>query len=480
MALPPAVASDARVLERRLGAFDAAAIVVSNVIGGGILFTPPLVAAGVPHPWVFLATWVAGGVLALAGAMAYAELAALRPHAGGEYVYLRAAYGRFAAFLTGWTSFVAGFAGAIAASATVLVLYLDRFVPGVADPSPLFAVPIPFVPLAVSRRSVAAIGVIMLFAFVHVRGVGPGRLVTNWLTTLKVLGLLAFIALGLSRGAGSTAYFFQPAGPVVPATWILALLPVMFTYAGWNAATYVAEEIERPSRNIPLALVIGTVGVTVVYLLLNVLYLYVMPVGELATVRGSVLDVVADRLLGKSAGSIMGAISIVSLAAGVNAYTFVGPRVYYAMARDGLFFQAAARVHPRFKTPALSVVAQALWSSVLVLTGSLDALTNYVGFIVTLFSGLAAAAIFVLRAREPQASRPFSALGYPLTPAIFVGVSAVMVANAVYRDPGGSRAGVLVVAAGIPFYWWFRSRAAHRLRPAVEPSENSERRHSIN
>ncbi len=452
----PAPSSTA--LERRLGPFDAAAIIVSNVIGGGILFTPPLIAANVPNPWLFLGIWVAGGCLAFAGAMAYAELAALRPRAGGEYVYLRDAYGRFAGFLTGWTSFVAGFAGSMAASAVVLVLYLDRFIPGVADPTPFFVIPLPFLPLTFSRRTIVAIVSVALFAFVHVRGVGPGRLVSNVLATLKVTALLVFIAVGFSLGAGSSEHLNQIAGAVAPTAWILALLPVMFTYSGWNAAAYMAEEIRNPARSVPLALMLGTAAVTIVYLLLNALYLFVMPVGELATVKGSVLDVVAERLLGAQAGDIMGVVSIISLAAGINAWTFVGPRVYYAMARDGLFFRAAARVHPRFKTPAVSVVAQAFWASVLILTGSLDALTNYVGFVVMLFAGLAVASVFVLRTREPDAARPFKAIGYPFTPALFVVVSVIMVVNAVYQDPGGSRAGVLVVLAGIPLYWWFRKR----------------------
>lgn len=445
-------------LERRLGPFDAAAIIVSNVIGGGILFTPPQVAAGVPNEWLYLAAWAVGGGLAFAGATAYAELAALRPRAGGEYVYLRDAYGRFAGFLSGWTSFVAGFAGALAASAVVLVLYLDRFIPGVADPTPFFVVPLPFLPLTFSRRTLIAIVAVALVALVHVRGVGPGRVVSNVLATAKVIALFVFIAIGFSFGADTSGPLSDTTGIVTPTAWVLALLPVMFTYSGWNAAAYMAEEIRDPGRNLPRALTLGTVAVIIVYLSLNVLYLHVMPVGELATVQGSVLDVVAERLLGARAGDVMGAISIVSLAAGINAWMFAGPRVYYAMARDGLFFAAAARVHPRFRTPATSVVAQAAWASVLILTGSLDALTNFVGFAITLFAGLAVAAVFVLRAQAPDTPRPYKAMGYPFTPALFVIVSAVMVVNAVYRDPGGSRAGMLVIAAGIPLYWWFRRR----------------------
>jgi APA family basic amino acid/polyamine antiporter len=450
--------TQATSLDRRLGPFDAAAIIVSNVIGGGILFTPPIIAANVPNPWLFLSTWIAGGALAFAGAMAYAELAALRPRAGGEYVYLREAYGRLAGFLTGWTSFVAGFAGAMAASAVVLVLYLDRFVPGAADPTPFFVVPLPYVPLTFSRRTLCAISAVALFALVHIRGVGPGRIVSNVLATLKVTALLVFIAVGFSLGAGSAENLRQAAGAVAPTAWVLALIPVMFTYSGWNAAAYMAEEIRDPGRNLPLALILGTVAVIIIYLLINVLYLYVMPVGELAKVKGSVLDVVAERLLGARAGDIMGVVSIISLAAGINAWTFAGPRVYYAMARDGVFFPAAARVHARFKTPAVAIIAQACWASVLILTGSLDALTNYVGFAITLFAGIAVAAVFVLRTREPHAPRPFRTLGYPFTPAVFVIMSIIMVANAIYRNPGPSGAGLLVIAAGIPIYWWMTRR----------------------
>jgi APA family basic amino acid/polyamine antiporter len=456
-------------LHRRLGPLDAAAIIVSNVIGGGILFTPPQVAASVPDAWLFLATWLVGGGLAFAGAMAYAELAALRSRAGGEYVYLRAAYGPLAGFLTGWTSFVAGFTGAMAASAVVLVLYLDRFIPGVADATPFFTVPLPFVPLTVSRQSLVAIAAIALMAFVHLRGVGPGRLVSNVLAVLKVGALLLFIAVGLSLGAGSASNV-QESGPVRPTTWLLAFIPVMFTYSGWNAAAYMAEEIRDPGRNVPRALALGTVAVIAIYLLLNLLYLFVMPIGELAQVQGSVLDVVAERLLGGAAGDIMGVVSIISLAASISAMTFAGPRVYYAMARDGLFFRSAARVHPRYQTPAVSIIAQALWASLLVLSGGAGALTNYTGFAVVLFAGIAVAALFVLRRREPGAPRPFRAWGYPAAPAIFAVASLAIVANALWTDLlrpiltgaawGPSAAGLIIIAAGIPLYWWMKRRDA--------------------
>jgi APA family basic amino acid/polyamine antiporter len=390
--------------------------------------------------------------------MAYAELAALRPRAGGEYVYLNAAFGRLAAFLTGWTSFVAGFTGAIAASAIVITFYLERFIPGAANSAPFFVVPVPYVPLTFSRQTLVALCAIALMAWIHVRGVGPGRIMGNVLAALKVSALLMFIALGFSIGSGSATNLTASAGPVMWRSWLLALIPVMFTYSGWNAAGYIAEEIRDPGRNVPKAFALGTAAVIVIYLSLNALYLYVLPVAELAQVRGSVLDVVADRLLGARAGDIMGIVSIVSLAASISAMTFAGPRVYYAMARDGLFFDAAARVHSRYKTPAAAIVAQAVWAGLLVLSGSADALTNYTGFAIVLFGGIAVTALFVLRMREPAAPRPFRAIGYPVAPAIFIVACALIVANGIYSRPGPTGAGLLVIAAGIPLYIWLTRR----------------------
>ena len=469
----PATAASAaseppRVLQRRLGPLDAAAIIVSNVIGGGILFTPPQVAAAVPNPYLFLATWLAGGLLAFAGAMAYAELAALRPRAGGEYVYLRAAFGKLAAFLTGWTSFVAGFSGAIAASAVVLAFYVGRFIPAANDSTPLFVLPLPLVPLTFSRQSVVAIAAIAAMAWIHLRGVGPGRVVMNVLAGLKVAALLIFIALGLTMGAGAPSNVAEVGGAASSGAWLLALIPVMFTYAGWNAAAYVAEEIHDPGRNVPRALALGTLAVVAIYFLLNLLFLYVLPVAQLAQVKGSVLDVIADRLLGVSAGNIMGVVSIVSIAASISAMTFAGPRVYYAMARDGLFFKRAAEVHPRYHTPATSIIAQAVWSALLVLSGGANALTTYTGFAVVLVAGIAVVSLFVLRQREPDAPRPFKAWGYPVAPAIFAIASLAIVVNALWADLivpiqtgapwGPAAAGLIIIGLGVPLFYFFNKR----------------------
>jgi APA family basic amino acid/polyamine antiporter len=396
----------------------------------------------VPNPVAMLGVWLAGGALAFAGAMAYAELAAVRPHAGGEYVYLRDAYGPLAAFLTGWTSFVAGFSGAIAASAVALADYVGRFIPIPDGGKPIV--------------SIAAIAVLTL---IHVRGLGPGRLVQNTLAGIKVSAIVILIALGFAVGQGDAAHLTS-AGSVLPLSWLLALVPVMFSYSGWNAAVYVAEEVRQPSRNVPLALGLGTITVVIIYVALNALYIYALPLAEIASMpEGRLMDTVADRLFGFAAGHLIALFTIVSIAASISAMVLAGPRVYFAMARDGMFVRAAGRVHPRFHTPAAAIVAQSIWSCVLVLSGTLAQLVTYTGFALVLFGGIAVSSIFVLRRRDDSATREFSALGYPWAPAIFVAACAAMVANSFWRDPGSSLAGAALIALGVPVYYMIRARS---------------------
>ena len=438
-------------LDRRLGPLDGAAIVVSNVIGGGIFLVPAFVAQSVTHPWAMLAVWASGGALAFAGAMAYAELSALRPRAGGEYVYLREAFGPLAGFLTGWTSFVAGFSGAIAASAVGLTSYLSRFVPAAGDATPFFTLPLGPFRMVVSPQAVAAIAVIVLLSVVHILGLGPGRIVQNLLAGAKVAVLVAFVALGFGVGQGDLAHF-AAGGLVSPALWVLALIPVMFSYSGWNAAAYVAEEMRDPGRNVPLALGFGTIVVVAIYLLLNALYVYALPVAEFATIDVRVVDAAADRLFGPAIAGPFAAASVTMIAASISAMVMAGPRVYYAMARDGQFPAFAARVHPRYRTPSLAIAAQGVWASLLVLSGRFDQLVEYTGFAVVLFAGIAVASLFVLRRRFPDEPRPFRAWGYPVAPFIFAAASLLIVLNALWRSPATSGAGLLVVLAGLPVY----------------------------
>jgi APA family basic amino acid/polyamine antiporter len=444
-------------LDRRLGAIDAAAVVVSNVIGGGIFFLPIIVAQSVGQPAWILFVWFAGGVLAFFGAMAYAELGALRPRAGGEYVYLRDAFGPLAGFLTGWTSFVAGFSGAIAASSLALAEYMGRFVPLVADATPFLTIPLPAISLAISPRVCAAIAVIALLTLVHLRGLGPGRMVQNVLAGAKVSALVLFIALGFAIGTGHASPATADASVGIGGI-LLAFVPIMFTYSGWNAAAYLAEEVRSPERNVPLALGLGTAVVIAIYLGLNALYMHTLPVSELAGLQGRLIDVVAERLFGSAAGDLVAIFTIISMAASISAMVLAGPRVYYAMARDGLFPLSVQRIHPRFHAPTVAIAAQAVWSAVLVCSGTLSELVSYTGFAIVLFAATAVAAVFVLRRKEPDAPRPFKAWGYPVAPAIFVVASAVILMNDLWRRAETSLAGLAIIAAGIPLYLWMRRR----------------------
>lgn len=447
-------------LERRLGPGDAAAVVVSNVIGSGILFLPAIVANITPNPWVMLAVWTIGGLLAFAGAMAYAELAALKPKSGGEYVYLQEAFGPLPAFLTGWTSFVAGFSGAIAATSVAFAGFLGRFVPFAAETTPFFTVPLGVITLSLSPQTLVALGLIAALTIIHVLGLGPGRAVQNLLAVIKFSALAVFVIAGLAWGRGSFDHFTTTAtgaAPVAASAWLLALIPIMFSYSGWNAASYIAEEVRDPGRNVPRALALGTAAVVIVYVAMNVVYIYALPLAEIRTLNVRIVDAAAERLFGPFVASVLTICSMLIAAGSVSAMIFAGPRVYYAMARDGLFFAAAARVHPVRRTPVVAIAAQSLFCALLVVSGTLDQLANYTGFAIVLFTSIAVTALFVLRQRRPDEPRPFRALGYPIAPAIFAIVGYAIVLNSLYSDPKSSGVGLFVIALGIPIYYLFAS-----------------------
>ena len=448
-------------LERHLGPWDAAAIVISNVIGVGIFITPSYVASLVPNRTGILSVWLLGGALALFGAFAYAELSARQPKAGGEYIYLREAFGGLAAFLTGWTSFVAGFSGAIAAGGVGVAAYLDRLVPGVGNAAPIAAWHIGPLAVTVSVRALVAIAVIVALALVQMRGLGLGRVFQNSLTTLKVVALLLFAGIGflVTRVAGAQPAFAGDA-PVRATSWLLALVPVMFSYSGWNAAVYVAEEIKQPVRNVPRALLIGTVGTVALYLALNVLYLRVVPQEQFLG-GVAVGEVAAERLFGSAAGVLFAVVAVVILLSSLSAMTTAGPRVYFAMARDGAFVPAAARVHPKFRTPAIAIIAQAAWSSLLVLSGTFEQLLTYTGFGVILFSALAVLSLFFVRRTATEAA-VFRAWGYPWAPALFCLVGFAIVINTIVEAPGVASAGLAVMAAGVPIYWWVKNNGKRK------------------
>ena len=442
-------------LERRLGPLDASAIVISNVIGVGIFTTPGVVAAMLPSKMAMLAVWAFGGALAFAGALAYAELAAWRPQAGGEYVYLRESFGKLAGFLTGWTSFVAGFSGALAAGAVAVAVYLDRFIPGAGSAAVLTEWRIGPIGVVITTQKLVAIGTISTLAFVQARGVRPGRVLQNSLTTVTVTALLAFVVTGLIVAPAPQAASFVTHA-TTPTAWLIAMVPVMFSYTGWNAAVYVAEEVRNPTKNVPIALGIGTSCVVALYLALNVLYLRAVPHEELAGAIG-VGELAATRLFGSAAGAVFAALAVLIILSSLSAWTLAGPRIYFAMARDGVFLPAAARVHPRYRTPAIAIFAQTVWSALLVISGTFEQLLTYTGFSVILFSALAVLSLFFVRIRGKDTDT-FRAWGYPWAPAVFCLVSFAIVINTVIAAPGPACAGLGVMAAGVPLYWWTQRR----------------------
>jgi basic amino acid/polyamine antiporter, APA family len=451
------VSSHGARLERLLGVVDTASVIVANVIGVGIFTAPGVIARIVPRPWPMLAAWVTGGALALAGANAYAELGALRPRAGGEYVYLREAFSPLAGFLTGWTSFVAGFSGAIAASAVGFAAYLGRYFPAASETRSLLHIPLGAANLDISPLKVTALVMIFAVALIHVVGLRPGKRFQNTITAAEILALGILIVLGFFLGHGSFQHFANPLGRVSPVSWLLALVPIMFAYSGWNAAAYIAEEVREPSRNIPRALLLGTAIVTVLYLLLNVLYLYALDPSQLAGIIQSA-DAAAQALFGNRGAALLTPLLLIALAGSLSAMTLAGPRVYFAMARDGLFWNKASQIHQRFRTPATAIFVQAAWSGVLVISGTFEELLIYTGFAVVLFSGMAVAALFVLRRRQEAEGMPFRGWGYPFVPAVFVIAAFAIVVNAIVERPKPSLAGVLVILSGVPIYFWMAKR----------------------
>lgn len=445
---------------------DGAAVVVANVIGTGIFLTPAFIARRVPDPGPYLALWIAGGVLAAVGAMAYAELAAMRPRAGGEYVYIREAFGPLAGFLSGWTSLVAGFSGAIAAAAVGFAIYLDRLVPGAGATAPILDVAlVAGLRITVTSRALVALALIGMFTVIHARGLGAGRLAQQALAWLNVatIGLLVILGFLADPGvvpaaAPDAAVAAGAAAGAGPRDVLVALVLVMFTYSGWNAAAYVAGELREPGRTVPRSLLWGTAIVTVLYLALNVLYVRVLGAHGIAEAEATG-DAMVRTLWGAPGTRLFTPLILLVLASSVSAMVLAGPRVYFAMARDRCLPAAFARVPDR-GVPTFSIAVQGAWSAVLVLTGGFEALLTYTGFAVVLFAGLGVAALFVLRRTRPDEPRPFRAWGYPWAPALFVAAAAAMVGQSILRAPGPSLAGVALMAAGIPVFLWLRRRAA--------------------
>ena len=428
-------------LDRRLGPLTAASVVVANVIGAGIFTTSGFLARDLADPVALLAIWVVGGMLALAGALSYSELGAAMPEAGGEYVYLRETYGPLVGFLSGWTSFFIGFSGGIAVVSLAFAHYAAHFFPAVEPPR--------------AAGIALAIALVWGLAAIHSLGVGPGGLFQRTITAANVSAILVLVVAGFWLGTGDIAHF-RSAEPAMWRNFPIALVFVMFAYSGWNAAAYLTGEIPEPGRNLPLALLGGTLLVTALYLALNGFYLYALPIPEMAGVQ-AIAEKASVAALGQKAAHLVAATLLLALAGSASAMVLAGPRVYFAMGRDGVFPRAIATVHPRFHTPARAIFLQSTWSSVLIVFwGSFERLLIYTGFTLVVFSALAVLAVPVLRLRRPDLHRPYRVPGYPAVPALFVLVSGWIVIFTLYGRPRESLLGLLTVAAGVPFYLLFR------------------------
>ena len=421
------------------GAIDGAALVVASVVGAGIFTVPAYVARLAGTPGLTLGLWVAGGLLALAGALSYAELATRFPRGGAEYVYLREAFGDWAGFLSGWTSFVAGFSGAIAAAAVGFATHLSSVLPQYALPSTRIGSE--SIAIAVNGTTLVALLTIAVFTAVSAAGVRASRIATNALAALVLIGI-AVVAI-----AGGLHPPMQQAATMAPtAAAISALVPIFFTYSGWNAAAYVAGEFRDPTRNVPRALVGGTLAVTLLYVGLNAALLRSLSASGVASASTPVGDS-ARATLGGAGGGWVTMVVLVALASSVCALVVTGPRIYAEMARDGALPPLFASARNGRGAPVVSVVAQSVWSGVLVLTGTFEQIVSYTGFAVLLFSGAAVAALIVLRRRD-GAPTGYAVPGYPYVPIAFLIAIALIAVSSFRYAPGPSLVGVALIALG--------------------------------
>jgi APA family basic amino acid/polyamine antiporter len=466
MALPANTPAPQPALVRQLGTLSATALVVSNMIGVGIFTTTGFLAGDLGEPWLVIGIWFVGAALALAGALCYSELGSNFPRSGGEYVYLTEAWGPAWGFIDGWVSFFAGFSAPIAAAALAVSAYLAAFFAVLGpDSPPLWTLPLGVAELRVGGAQIVASALVVLFTIVNLVNVDRVAALQNFLTAIKLMVLAAFLLLGFTIGTGDWSHFAQPAARAattsIPAQFAISLIFVFYAYSGWNAAVYVAEEIRDPERTLPIALGLGTLFVAALYAALNVLYIYANPLADMQGVV-AVGAQAAASLFGASAGGVFAGAMAVSLLATVNAMSLIGPRVYYAMARNGAFFSAAARVHPRWNSPWIAVLAQGACACALILTGTFESLVYYIGFTLFLFSALSVLALFKFRKRRGWKPSRWVSLGYPAIPLAYVAMNAWVFVYFAQLRRGEALWSLLTIVGGALIYAFYirRSRAA--------------------
>jgi APA family basic amino acid/polyamine antiporter len=427
-------------LPRKLGLADSLAIVVGMIIGGGIFLVPNLVARSLSSSTSILSVWIFAGVVSLFGALACAELGAAFPSTGGQYVFLREVYGPLGGFLYGWTMFVVGRSAQVSWLAVTLALYVSYFVA--------------LTPVASKLLGVAAI---LVFALVNYRGVSAGALVQKSFTLAKVAGLVIIIFSALFFRGSTPPASAAPAPFSIGAAGV-ALIACLLAYDSWVSVSFVAGEIKNPQRNILLSLLIGLAICMTIYTLANAAYLHVLSIPEIAA-SDHVGASTAERVLGPAGGTLVSAIILLSILGTLNGCFLTSPRIYFAQARDGLFFRQFGEVHPRFRTPAFAIVAQAIWSIVLLLSGTYESLADYAMFALWIFYGLMILGLMILRHTRPDLPRPYRMWGYPVTPLLFLAVALWFLINTLITRPGPALAGLGFIATGVPVYFAWRNRA---------------------
>ena len=456
----------AQKLERRLGVFSATTLIVGSMIGSGIFIAPSIMAGYVAAPWIWLGLWLVGGALTLLGALSYAELCAMMPQAGGQYVFLREAFGPVVSFLYGWTLFLVIQTGFNAAVAIAFAKFLGGVGLHVGENDVVFSVA---GHTLLSRAQLVAVAVIAVLSWVNARGVREGALVQNVFTVLKVGAVVLLVLVGFGSGKGDASHFASSGqgllGPKGVQMGLLAAMGVamskaLFAYDAWNTVTFTAEEVRDPERNLPRALVAGTVVTTLAYTAACAVYLYVLPIDRMAGVEENrVASEVAGIVLGPSGITLVSIAILVSTFGCVNGLILGGARVLFAMSRDGLFFRVAGKVDPATQTPRGALVLQGIWSAVLALTGSYDRLLTYVTFASLAFNALTVVGLVVLRRRAPSMPRPYRTWGYPVTPALYLLGAGFFLVYIFKGDPFDSLIGVGLVVLGLPAYRWLRRRA---------------------
>ena len=440
---PPAPAAERAPLARVLGTADLAFTAVGIVIGSGIFLVPGLVLANTgTHPLAALGVWIAGGLLSFFGALTYAELGAMRPEAGGIYAYIRDAFGPLPAFLYGWTAFFVIASGALATLAVAFSVYLGQLVP-----------------MSPMASRIISVGLIAILAVLNVRGTRRSVTLQNYTTVIKVAGLVGLALVLIARGDPVAALSAPATGPATLQGFGAAMISVLWAYEGWQYVTCLAGEARNPQRTFPRAITFALASIALIYVLTNVGYLAALGPTAVAESNRVAADALSARVSPAAAG-IVSALILVSILSSTNASVLSPSRIYFAMARDGVFFERLAQVSPRFGTPAFSIVAGSAWAMVGAATGSFDQLLTYVVFAAWIFYGLGALSLIVLRRKQPHAHRPFRVPGYPLTPLLFVTAAAALVLNTIISQPTRAAVGIVVVFSGVPAYFWWRRQTA--------------------